>query len=466
MSERRRVYYLILIMTIVAIAVAGVAVYLLYRTAFEEQRLRLIETAQSQARLIEAMARHEFVYERVHPEGAEAATLSQIIDAHENYEGFGETGEFTLARREGDSIIFLLSHRHHDLQHPEPVPFESEIAEPMRQALSGNSGSLVGLDYRGELVLAAHEPVAVLNLGIVAKIDMSEVNAPFYRAGLAAVGSIVVIVGLGMVLFFRVSDPMVKRLGEYAEHLEEMVDKRTEELQESQEKLLVSERLATLGQLSGSISHELRNPLSVVDSSVYYLKIRLKDADEKVRQHLDRIKSSVDNSTAIIESLLNLTRMKEPMMAKLDITALTTNAGAASKVPAAVNVIRNFPEKEVWVNADREQLHIVFQNIVKNAVEAMDGKGTLTLTTRRTARGMAEVSFADTGPGVAPENLGKIFQPLFSTKATGIGFGLSIARMIIEKHGGKIIVQSEPEKGTAIIIRLPLYIEQDKEDQQ
>jgi PAS domain S-box-containing protein len=229
------------------------------------------------------------------------------------------------------------------------------------------------------------------------------------------------------------------------------------ERKQMQERLLTTERLATLGQFSGSISHELRNPLGVVDSSVYYLKTKLKDADEKVQEHLDRIKSSVASATAIIESLLNLTRMKEPQRQKLDLVAVTADAIHASRVPATVDVARNFPDREVLVNADREQLHLVFKNIVKNAVEAMNGEGALTVTARMTDDGQAEVSFADTGPGIAAEDLEKVFQPLFSTKAQGIGFGLSIAKMVTDKHGGSIKARSEPGKGATIIVQLPLH---------
>ena len=224
-----------------------------------------------------------------------------------------------------------------------------------------------------------------------------------------------------------------------------------------EERLLTSERLATLGQFSGSISHELRNPLSVIDSSAYYLKTRLKDADKKVQQHLDRIESSVDSANAIIESLLSLTQMKEPRLQGFDLIAITHDAIITSEVPAAVNVIRDFPEQEVLVNADRGQLRMAFENIVTNAAEAMDGKGTLTVTVCRTADSQVEVSFADTGPGIAVENLDKIFQPLFTTKAKGIGFGLSIAKTIIDKHGGTIEAKSEPVKGAIIIIGLPSY---------
>ncbi|MFC2003372.1 sensor histidine kinase [Chloroflexota bacterium] len=235
------------------------------------------------------------------------------------------------------------------------------------------------------------------------------------------------------------------------------------QLTQLQKKLLESERLATLGQFSGNISHELRNPLGVIDSSAYYLKTKLKDADEKVHEHLDRIKASVVSSTTIIESLLNLTRMEEPRLTKLDLTAVIADAIATSKIPAAVKVIRNFPEEEVPVNADPEPVRMAFKNIIKNAHEAMDGKGTLTVTVGRTTDGQAEVSFADTGPGIAVDDLEKVFHPLFSGKAQGIGFGLSITKMVADKHGGKIEARSEPGKGANIIMQFPLYTDKDKE---
>jgi PAS domain S-box-containing protein len=158
--------------------------------------------------------------------------LAQIVDAHEHYGEFGETGEFTLAKREGDNIVFLLRHRHFDLDRPKPVSYDSDLAEPMRRALSGMSGTVVGLDYRGVLVLAAHEPVGLLGQGIVAKIDLSEIRAPFVKAGtVAAFFGLLVITG-GAGLFLRVSQPMIRRLEEHSQQLEETV----EALRESEEK--------------------------------------------------------------------------------------------------------------------------------------------------------------------------------------------------------------------------------------
>ena len=214
MSERKRIFILILLMALSCLFVAGITITSLYQAAISEQRERLVETAQSQARLIEAVARFDEKYSKDYPEGPEVATLSQIIDAHEHYAGFGKTGEFTLSKKEGDNIIFLLSHRHFDLNRPKPVAFDSELAEPMRRALLGRSGTVVGLDYRGEVVMAAHEPVAELDLGIVAKIDLSEIRAPFLKAGLiAGFISVLVILG-GTTLFVRISNPMIKLLEE------------------------------------------------------------------------------------------------------------------------------------------------------------------------------------------------------------------------------------------------------------
>ena len=223
MTERARVLVLILIMTIGLLLVTGITIGILYHVAFEEERERLVESAQSQARLIEAVARYDVVHSSEFPGGGGAATLQQIRDAHLGYEGFGKTGEFTMARREGDLIVFVLEHRHIYTGLPEPVPFASTRAEPMRRALSGQSGIVVGVDYRGVVVLAAYEPVDVLDLGIVAKIDLQEVREPFWRAGLLATGFSVAVVFACAVLLVRVSNPLVDELQLRTRLLEETI---------------------------------------------------------------------------------------------------------------------------------------------------------------------------------------------------------------------------------------------------
>lgn len=223
-----------------------------------------------------------------------------------------------------------------------------------------------------------------------------------------------------------------------------------------QQRIRAFERLATIGQLSGNISHELRNPLATIDSSVFYLKSKLKDADSKVLAHLDRIKSSVDRSVATIQKLVELTRAKELRMEKCDLRAVMADLIATLKLPEQVAVVTDFPMPGVMVGADAEYLRLAFRNIVSNAVEAMGDVGTLTVTLRA-SDDTAELSFADTGPGIPPENLDQIFEPLFTTKAKGIGLGLAITKMVIEKHSGTIAATSELGKGATIVIRLPLY---------
>jgi hypothetical protein len=209
-----RVLALFLIMVSIVVITEAITVGILYHTAIEEERSRLQENAQSQARLIEAVARFNQIYNKNYPKSAWQATLDQIRDAHANYRGFGETGEFTLSTRKKNDIVFLLSHRHYDLENPKPIPWDSKLAEPMRQALSGKSGTIIGLDYRGQTVLAAHEPVAELNLGIVAKIDLSEIRAPFIKASLLSGLSAIVAIILGAGLFLKITNPILRKLNE------------------------------------------------------------------------------------------------------------------------------------------------------------------------------------------------------------------------------------------------------------
>jgi hypothetical protein len=212
-------------MVFVVLLVLVGSLTMLFQTALDEERARLEETAKSQARLIEAIARFDARYSDDYPEGSREATLSQIVDAHRHYRGFGKTGEFTLSRRDGDDIVFLLSHRHSDLQTPKSVPFDSGLAEPMVLALSGESGTIIGLDYRGETVLAAYEPVQELDLGIVAKIDLEEIREPFIRAGLLSGLIAILSVVAGSVFFVRITNPLLEKLEETIAGLRDALNK-------------------------------------------------------------------------------------------------------------------------------------------------------------------------------------------------------------------------------------------------
>ena len=222
-----------------------------------------------------------------------------------------------------------------------------------------------------------------------------------------------------------------------------------------EEKLIQAEKLAVVGKLSSGIAHEIRNPLSVISASAYYLKEKLNDADEKTKSHIERINNQVNISNDIIQNMQNLTLMKELEKTQIDITAAIESGINISKMPQTVKVISKVPEGEFIVTVDVKQISIVFENILTNAIQAMDNEGTIRITAHKSGDKWVEVSFQDSGPGIAQENLKKIFQPFFGTKASGFGFGLALCKTIMEKHGGDITVQSEVGKETTFIVRLP-----------
>ncbi|MBF0422370.1 MAG: PAS domain S-box protein [Magnetococcales bacterium] len=235
-TESIRIALLISIMAVVGLIMSGISIAILYETSFNQTRLRLLETARSRARLMEAIAKYDREHLRQHGQTSiddvVKEVLKQIREAHKNFVGFGTTGEFTLGRLEGDQIVFLLRHRHLDQDLPLSIPMKSKLGEPMRQALLGRSGILIGLDYRNVMTLAAYEPVAILNMGVVAKIDMTEIRAPFIRAGVIVLGIGMLVIALGTALFFKVGTPLAQQLAETA-----ALRKSRQELAEAQEAL-------------------------------------------------------------------------------------------------------------------------------------------------------------------------------------------------------------------------------------
>jgi len=244
-------------------------------------------------------------------------------------------------------------------------------------------------------------------------------------------------------------------LAEYSERLEGMVEERSRDLRQATERLSRQDRLAALGQLSGSMSHELRTPLATIGASAHFLSGKLKDSDENVREHLERIETTVQRAGRIIQVFLDLTQARVPKVERIDVRAIAADAAASCDIPATVKVAFDLPEHEVPVDADHDHLQAAFRNILDNSVEAMHGEGRLTVSVRRAPDGRAEVSFTDTGTGIEPECLSRIFEPLFSTKPKGIGLGLAIAQTLVGKHGGTIEARSAPGAGATMTIRLP-----------
>ena len=195
---------LVAVLMVVSVVVTLVSVGAMYKFSLDAEKTRLAEMVKSQVRFIEAIARHDSqLHSKALADQARAVTLSQVLDVLGRHPGFGETGEFVLGERQGDNIEFLTWPRHLD-QKIEPTPLMAQAAEPMRRALLGQSGVLTGIDYRFETVIAAHELIKGLNIGLVAKIDLVEFRAPFMRASLIACLVAVGLILLGVLLLRQI----------------------------------------------------------------------------------------------------------------------------------------------------------------------------------------------------------------------------------------------------------------------
>jgi signal transduction histidine kinase len=261
-------------------------------------------------------------------------------------------------------------------------------------------------------------------------------------------------------LLFQERRRAEEALKKYSERLEEMVEERTRELRDAQEQLIRKEKLAVLGQLAGGVGHELRNPLGAIKNAIYFLNMVLEEPEPEVKETLEILQKEVATSERIISSLLDFARAKPPARRKVDLNHVIKEALSRTAVPENVEVVSQLDETLPIILADPDQLGQVFGNIILNAVQAMPEGGQLVVKTSEVSEKLPKsewvaVSFADTGVGISEENLDKLFEPLFTTKAKGVGLGLAVVKSLVEGHGGNIKVQSEVGKGSTFTVRLP-----------
>jgi signal transduction histidine kinase len=214
-----------------------------------------------------------------------------------------------------------------------------------------------------------------------------------------------------------------------------------------------TERLATLGQIAAGVAHELRNPLNVVKTSVYYLLNARNPSPEKQADHLRRIERNVELADNVITSLSNFARMPMPNLRPVPVESMVQEALEINPSGDLVEVTTEFPPGSPHALGDGDQLRIALGNLIRNARDAMPQGGRLMISCRA-GGGLIELSVADTGVGIPPGDLTRIMEPLYSTKARGLGLGLAIARSIVEKNQGSLHVTSELGRGSVFTIRL------------
>jgi signal transduction histidine kinase len=266
-----------------------------------------------------------------------------------------------------------------------------------------------------------------------------------------------------------------EELRRYSETLEQTVADRTHELREAQDSLLRSEKLSVLGQMAGSVGHELRTPLSTISNAAYYLNMVLGKPEEQIAEYLDIIRSQTRRAEKIIADLLDFARVKALNRQEVQLADVVELVLEKHAPPDAIQVAIDIPDDLPDVVADPLHIDQVLSNLVMNAYQAMPQGGTLTVGSTHVAGGSRQsavngrlhegsslptapcvlLTVQDSGSGIAPENIEKLFEPLFTTKSKGIGLGLAVCKNLVEANGGSIEVQSTPGQGSMFRVTLP-----------
>ena len=243
--------------------------------------------------------------------------------------------------------------------------------------------------------------------------------------------------------------------------LEERVRIRTDELLAAQGELMKKERMAAIGQLTATVAHELRNPMSAIRNTVYTMKEQHSRGQAvDLGRPLERIGRSVERCDKIIQELLDFSRSRALQTEAVVFDAWLRNIMAEFTTPAGIAITIEAEAGATKVALDSDRLQRVVINLVENAAQALADHFTaheprIVLRTRALSDGL-ELQIEDNGPGIAPEILAQVFEPLFTTKRQGTGLGLPTVRQIVEQHGGTIAMESTLGAFTRAVVRLPL----------
>jgi signal transduction histidine kinase len=254
---------------------------------------------------------------------------------------------------------------------------------------------------------------------------------------------------------------MYQELKNFSRQMEEKIQKTTADLRKTESQLIRSEKLAALGQLAAGIAHEIRNPLTSINILIHSLRERL-PSENSQQEDLKVIEEEIHRMNEIVDQFLRFAKPASPLLEKTDVLSIVEETLQLLRLQ--IEKQRIVVEKEFqalpMIQIDREQMKQVMLNLLLNAIQAMAEGGQLTLKGQNSKEGQwIHLSIEDSGMGISPEDIDKLFDPFFSTKEGGIGLGLSITHRIIDQHHGKIEVENAPEKGTIFTVWLPIHHE-------
>jgi signal transduction histidine kinase/ActR/RegA family two-component response regulator len=445
-------YLLSIIMFVVVLASISITTYMLYQTAYDKQRDRLQETVVSQARLIEAVARFDQLNSTTVDSSSEFATLSQIRDAHSRYRGLSKTGEFVLGKLENGEMVFLLENHNQIALNNTFKRIKAEMggdyAVPMQRALLGQSGIIVDKDYQGVEVLAAYEPVAILNYGVVAKIDLAEIQQPFIVTAAVAILISLMLTVVSAIGFHHLTAPLIKRLIN------------------SEQQAVKANR--TKDEFLAAMSHELRTPLtSIIGSSEILVNLI---SDEKQNRLLRSIEVAGQSQLALVNDILDMSKIESGKFTidehPYDLSHFIADIKQLFSVRAQdaglqLKVIQQ-AKPDFQLIGDKQRIGQVLINLLGNAIKFTE-KGSVVLTVS-THQNQLHFSVQDSGIGIPREVRSQLFQRFqrfqqadqsISRRFGGSGLGLYISHNLIGMMKGSIDVESVEGVGSTFTINLP-----------
>lgn len=432
--------------------------------------------AQATSLAVQSLRSSEFLYQMVMPEDM-PATVKDIIVATDN----GEVKDGTLREMIGKRInIPDAPQESGEEQVLVPVEGEVELEGTLVRTYNIPVMTMKGLHW----IVVVMQQEAIINEIDTAQALLTHQNRMLsnYRLG-ATAGLLSLALAIAVVIGWRFTQPIqlladaaqrvasgdldfrvdIERrdeVGQLAATFNNMIDGLKSKL-ELEKRLNQSERAAAIGRLTQAVAHEIRNPLNVISLSVDHLGKKFTHGDRTNPDQITRLITSVKDEITRIgrmaSDLMNYGRPAPLSLERIDMRELlreTITLVSAQADEQDVEIDVEDDGAPVNVMGDGERLKSCLSNIAINALQAMPEGGRLTARVHK-SDGVVEVSVADTGVGISPESINKIFEPYFSTKKTGFGLGLAVTKKIIEEHHGSIEVRSEINHGTSFTLKLP-----------
>jgi signal transduction histidine kinase len=251
-----------------------------------------------------------------------------------------------------------------------------------------------------------------------------------------------------------------QELEKFTKFLEKRVDARTRELKAAQDELIKKERLAAIGQMAAVVGHEIRNPLAVINNSIYFIKTKLstgQEPDPKIAKHIKIIESEIQQANGIINEILTYSRQRELKPELVKLNHWLEELLSVYPFPPHIELVKLLDPADPTLSIDATEMQQSIRNLIGNGIEVMPPPkgGKITVRTRIPEPGWVQIDIGDSGAGIPPDVLDKIFAPFFTTKARGTGLGLAVVRKVIDRHRGRVDVESQVGVGTTFKLFLP-----------